>query len=64
MASSRELCGIPRQILNAIHQLKSRRQLRRQPMKLDDRILSDIGLTRTELADLDGEFGRRGQRKH
>jgi uncharacterized protein YjiS (DUF1127 family) len=63
-ASSHGLCGIPRQILNAIHQHKSHRQLRQQLMKLDDRILSDIGLTRTQIADLGDGLRRSTRRRH
>lgn len=50
------LLHIPRQILHAIHRRASVRQLRRQPMKLDDRILRDIGLTRAELTDIDDKL--------
>jgi uncharacterized protein YjiS (DUF1127 family) len=63
-ASSHSLCGIPRQILNAIRQRQSRRQHRQQLMKLDDRILSDIGLTRTQIAALDDGLGRSTRRRH
>ena len=38
---------------SAIYRRGSRRRLTRQLMKLDDQILTDIGLTRTDVANMD-----------
>lgn len=62
-AGNHGLLGIPRLIVHALQRRATAAQLRNQLVKLDDRILMDIGLSRTDLTDVGGKLRNISRRK-